>query len=222
MNKEATKKQKGKHGLKSKILSQMPFIVGMFFGLFLVFPFVTNTTYSGWNHYYQTHGYIPFKPSDLCYSNISGESMQPTLYGDEKVVLDCSERIKETLSYGDIISIQTEYENEETGGPLYIMKRVIGMGGDRIEFDEQGVWRNGELLEEPYVKDPDWAKETYRKLKIKRYSGRLMNEDGRIQFDVPEDHLFVLGDNRLNSGDSRNERYGYIHIETQVVRRLIR
>jgi len=69
------------------------------------------------------------------------------------------------------------------------IKRIIGLPGDVIEIREKQVYRNGEALQEPYVQhvDPRFA------------PGR----DEMPAFTVPEDHYFVMGDNRDESYDSR-------------------
>ncbi|MPN31670.1 Signal peptidase I V [bioreactor metagenome] len=64
------------------------------------------------------------------------------------------------------------------------VKRVIGKPGDVLEFKNQKVYRNGLLLNEPYIKEP-------------------MNATADMKITIPANHVFVLGDNRNNSSDSR-------------------
>ena len=75
-----------------------------------------------------------------------------------------------------------------------IIKRVIAVEGDtiRINFDRGEVYRNGELLEEDYIKD----------LTFFRHNDTWMESDK--EYTVPENCVFVLGDNRPVSNDSRN------------------
>lgn len=130
---------------------------------------------------------------------VSGGSMTNTLQnGDWLLVSNNGDDIK----FGDIIvASPPTYEN----GP--VIKRVIGVEGDEIYIDfEKGlVYVNGEVLDEPYAKT-------------------LTNESYDVTFPVkvPEDHIFVLGDNRNGSLDSRSTKIGFIHEKYVLGRVLIR
>ncbi len=68
---------------------------------------------------------------------------------------------------------------------LYI-KRVIGLPGETVSFKDGWVYIDGELLDEPYLSLPGY---TY--------------EYTQAEYEVPEDSVFVMGDNRMNSQDAR-------------------
>ncbi|SMO81400.1 signal peptidase I [Melghirimyces algeriensis] len=113
---------------------------------------------------------------------VHGSSMYPTFKGKEllivnRLIYDISEP-----DYGDIIVFHTA-ENRD------FIKRVIGKPGDRIALKEGKVFRNGKLLKESYTNK-------------KSYQGTLTKKTMQEKV-VPEGHLFVLGDNRGNSTDSR-------------------
>lgn len=111
--------------------------------------------------------------------NVSGESMTNTLQDGERLILS---RAFVSPKFGDIVVIHQE--NDE---PL--IKRVIGLPGDKIRIDEfEGiVYRNGKPLEEPYVRGEFTPSKGLNKV-----------------YTVPEGGIFVMGDNRSNSKDSRD------------------
>ncbi len=142
-------------------------------------------------------------------SGVKQSSMYPTAIDGEKVLIQRTVLFKQKLEYGKIITfkapIDTMIKNENNiakyedkniiesflynfvgiGKSEYI-KRIIGLPGDHIVIGDDGfVYRNGEKLDEPYLKDGVTNKETYNDIV------------------VPEDTVFVMGDNRLVSKDSR-------------------
>jgi len=66
----------------------------------------------------------------------------------------------------------------------YWIKRVIGLPGDTIEIKSDKLYKNGKLLDEPYINEP-------------------MENNSDLKVVVPARHIFVMGDNRNNSEDSR-------------------
>ncbi len=123
---------------------------------------------------------------------IYGNSMNPTLTSGDIVV-----SVKTAdLQRGDICCMY--YNNQ------ILVKRVIGVAGDTIVIDAEGnVSVNGEVLDEPYVS--------------KKAAGE---SDIEYPYTVPEQTLFVLGDNRSTSVDSRNSLIGCIDVE-EIVGKIV-
>jgi len=118
---------------------------------------------------------------------VEGESMETTLHNAEKLVVNKAIVYLSEPKRGDIIVFHAEEKRD------YI-KRVIGVAGDTVEVKKDVLYLNGKPVEEPYLeKNREQAKE----------QGTPLTEDfGPIT--VPEGQIFVMGDNRLNSRDSRS------------------
>lgn len=123
---------------------------------------------------------------------VSGDSMNNTLVNNDRVVITdfCY-----TPSYGDIVVVQADkiqrQDSELYGEP--IIKRVIAVAGDtiRIDYTQGEVYRNGVLLSEDYIRE------------LTHFYQFGYMENGR-DYVVPENCVFVMGDNRNVSNDSRN------------------
>ena len=126
---------------------------------------------------------------------IDGNSMEGLLHNEDKVIVYKVGKYK----HGDVVIFDTgeTYINDagkETN--RYFVKRIIGLPGDTIEIKaspdgEYFVYRNGEKLIEDYL------------------TADVKNAYGAMEVTVIKDgEFFFLGDNRLNSDDSRNDRRG--------------
>jgi signal peptidase I len=123
---------------------------------------------------------------------VTGSSMTPTLVNDELVI--CNKR--SNFKSGDVVAF---YFNNKI-----LLKRVIGVAGDIIDMDEDGtVYVNGEKLDEPYVEDLAYGE-----------------CDLDLPYQVPESRVFVMGDHRSTSVDSRSSVVGCI-AEEYIVGRVI-
>lgn len=123
--------------------------------------------------------------SIIIISKINGLSMYPTLNNNDCVVFDALD--KKNVQYGDIIGFYSESRGKR------LIKRVIGLEGDLIEIKDGFVYRNGTKLDETSYID--------------------VTTDGNISETVKKGYIFVLGDNRPNSADSRYAQIGQIKKE---------
>ncbi len=116
---------------------------------------------------------------------VDGPSMQPTLYTGERLVVNKFVYHFREPHRGEIIVF--EYPKDHSRN---FVKRVIALPGDTIQIDNGHVFVNGKLLNEPYILDTTLG--TYPLTKI------------------PPGHIFVMGDNRNNSEDSRFPDVGFV------------
>ena len=127
-------------------------------------------------------------------NTVDGTSMDPTLQGGQKLIVT---DLFYTPNYNDIVIIQAA----RLDGGIPIVKRIIGLPGDRIniDFNNGVVYRNGEPLrieiKDGHIYEDGHTIETYTTRNLEMMSGQ--------DYYVPEDCYFVLGDNRNNSKDSR-------------------
>jgi signal peptidase I len=112
---------------------------------------------------------------------IEGFSMLPTLEEGEYIIINKLSYYLEAPDRGDIIVLH--FPNDRSRD---FIKRIIGLPGDQVEVANGVVKVNGTTLDEPYINAQP------------SYTG---------SWTVPEDHFFVLGDNRNNSSDSHNWSY---------------
>ena len=112
--------------------------------------------------------------------------MEPTIVLDQIILVRSLDATTHPVAYGDIISFRSLQDPDTV-----YLKRVVGLEGDTVELADTTLIRNDQPVDEPYAV----------------YSATLPNfsrDFGPVT--VPEDHVFLLGDNRDGSADSR--RYG--------------
>lgn len=132
---------------------------------------------------------------------VDGVSMMPTLTdGDKMIVNKIGYSIGKPKRF-DIIVFHAPEQKD------YI-KRVIGLPGDEVVYENDVLYINGEAYEEPYL-------DQYKKEAIELPLTDDFTLEDKIQSTtVPEGHLFVLGDNRRKSKDSRH--IGAVPIEEVI------
>lgn len=130
--------------------------------------------------------------------SVEGDSMNPTLLHEDRLLLNKVGGVERF----DIVV----FPSPEDPSTQFI-KRVIGLPGDKIEYRDQMLYLNGEEVEENYV---DLSEETAEAAEFYNSDFTLASLEG-VEI-VPEGSLFVLGDNRVNSKDSR--AFGFIDSES--------
>jgi signal peptidase I len=124
---------------------------------------------------------------------VDGFSMIPTLKDGEFVLVSKLNYKFGDVERGDIIVFHYPMDPEQE-----LIKRVIGLPGDTIDVQNGTVSVNGQILDEPYIEAAP------------AYYGNWI---------VPEDHLFVLGDNRNDSSDSHS--WGFLPFEKVVGKAVV-
>ncbi len=117
---------------------------------------------------------------------VEGTSMYPTLDNHERLIVNKAVFYLKQPEKGDIIVFNYSANRD-------FIKRVVALEGDVVEIKNGRLYVNNQLKEEPYIKN------------------YTMVDFGPVV--IPEGHVFVLGDNRNNSMDSRDPSVGYIPLE---------
>ena len=128
-------------------------------------------------------------------TRVEGQSMEPSLHTDQRLVVEkVSYRFHGPQRF-DIVVLRLPSQGDEL-----LIKRVVGLPGETVEIRDGDVYINGEPLDEPF-------------LDVETRPGR----QGTVT--VPPLHVYVMGDNRNHSNDSRS--FGPIPIENIVGRAWI-
>lgn len=110
---------------------------------------------------------------------VPSESMEPTLQAGDRVVVRKDAYRSRAPRRGEIVVFRT--------GEGYEIKRIIAVAGDTLAIGLGQVWLNGRQLQEPYLLEP------------------MIWERPLGPYQVPAGQVFVMGDNRNHSGDSRDD-----------------
>ena len=122
---------------------------------------------------------------------VDGQSMVPTLHHRDMLLL---QSVGYTPEQGDVVVLTKEFATVTQP----IVKRVIATGGQTVDIDYATgiVTVDGVVLDEPYINEP-------METPISQY-------ESITHVTVPEGSIFVMGDNRNHSSDSRDERLGVV------------
>ena len=135
---------------------------------------------------------------------IIGVSMEPTLENGQYVLVDKLSPHVSDYKRGDVVVLQPPAGYGEEGNNVPFIKRVVGVSGDTVEVKDGAVWVNGAKLTEPYV-----------------YPGQVTSPlTSQTVWQVPKGDLFVMGDHREESEDSR--LFGPIPESTVIGRAWLR
>lgn len=159
---------------------------------------------------------------------VDGSSMDPTLVDNDRLIVT---KLGYNPKQGDIVILDSTYKKreayyeEENGEDMnalskmiaymsvpkdlkikYYVKRVIALEGQTVDIKDGKVWIDGEVLEEEY------------------YDGVTDKIDPNMEFPltVDEGHVFVMGDNRPRSLDSRDSSLGQVPKEAVIGKSVLR
>jgi signal peptidase I len=111
--------------------------------------------------------------------HVSGLSMEPRIHSGEFVLINTLAYRMGGIRRGDIVAFRHDSPTKQT-----YLKRVVGLPGDRLEIEHGNVSIDGKPLDERYV--------------------RYRDTQSQPAVTIPADGVYVLGDNRANSDDSRS------------------
>lgn len=120
---------------------------------------------------------------------VDGDSMYPTLHNEDTGLINATNVSEKDIERFDIVVLYSDQLDKR------IVKRVIGLPGDTIEYIDDKLYINGMYYEETFL-DKDYIEEA----KV-TYNSTVFTRDFKVE--VEKGKIFVLGDNRLRSKDSR-------------------
>ncbi len=143
-------------------------------------------------------------------SQVEGRSMEPTFYTGERLYTNRLSHWFNGTSVGEVLNL--DYKRGDIvvlqiPGNDALIKRIIGLPGEKIEIKNGHFYINDQLLKEDYL-DPS----------VETQGGSFLRE--KIPQNIPEGYYFVAGDNRSVSNDSRY--FGFVKTEWLIGKPFIR
>ena len=126
---------------------------------------------------------------------VNGESMNPTFENGDRLILKKYETLLNTEEYnrGDIVAFKSPIDKDNR----FFIKRVVGISGDKINISEGNLYINDKYINEPYVENESFTE------------ALSYGEN----FIVPEDKIFVMGDNRFPGGSNDSRSFGSVSVD---------
>ncbi len=188
------------------IVTALVYLIGSALHAYMLATKIGDFNLRPYNKWYVYFGYLILFNLSLNWAipsnqtfKISSISMSPTLLQGDRIVVDVNIYKTSKPNIGDV-SIFTrpdDLSTSENESENKFVKRIIGLPGDIIESDGKSIRLNSKILEEPYV---DWGVDAYVIQPIK----------------VPDNKLYVIGDNRSHSKDSRFWKDPFIDMKSLV------
>ncbi|PRR80269.1 Signal peptidase I S [Clostridium liquoris] len=129
--------------------------------------------------------------------SVDGLSMYPTLHNKDRLIVEKVSYYFRKPTPGEIVVIKYPADPREK-----FIKRVIAVEGDKVKVEDNKVYVNNKPLDENYI-----------------FEQRMQDFN---EVTVPENTIFVMGDNRNNSLDSRDPRVGFVNYNMVVGRAALR